>query len=1003
MASDSLHSLFPSIFISQWNQKCLRKIEDPYVVGAFAVEAAKELLPMAIGIADVGTGEKPEFPEIRLEYLRKIIPNSAQADRKDSALEEPPGGYRIPWLIEEPGKISKTSQVANASVTSSNGIMRNNLDKSEAVYQKATRVILERPKKWLELLLLLVNCSIQDVVKTLNYWKIGHRFDVTVLLERQILICYMLEKYRLQICTEIDDIYNESLIDDQRDWLLEALEVPVESRKGLQNTARAMTVSFHIEIVSLSSLDQTEITSKGMHFALKSSTFNIRNYAQEMDQAGTPVPLWDELGSCMQETMDSLFALDEFGNVITPIALTGSKCHCTYKLRIDRIRGGKAMVDGWVLRYAELNQQLSGRIEQIVNPSTFVTGLSLGEFLRLLQCNSEAPLLEVLLGYDPTEEDAWIRHTSWPKCNYGAFDTRAHKIAKIQFQSCLGRFSHFCLLSDHIKGLQSCDFLLVKRILGASWGPRILISHLLNSASRLNLPNAIAQELKDINQYTVISSESIYRVVSLVHCQIFDASESELLPMLLKLTQYLRNLNTSKLSMLSHQLLFSCSRIVQSEHLNLTTIVDLKDIKLEKLISFFPDRSISNILPCNIPQDRVREVLEVLYFVALSINHASMRKVQHSHVQYSTNRNARSETMESSGLSSMLHLKYIAMSWCCRIAHLQRQYPCMRTSFIPRHSCLSINSYLNLQMVLNALNYLCSLFEPQENAPDWMFGKFNDYSMYTALESEYLLPCKVLKRVSLLSKLFYIIQPEHLKKSFQITQFTASASSKSKRIEKKPTLDFIEKRKSILIYVFVVVTTVSLICFIFYLFKFNGSDEVTQVNSMPNVPTSPTVPLQKQVILDYLNFDDHHEEDYFGFESKLKKYVCPRLCYKSAIVAHVPRQHNEAHPESNPKMENGKIMEPKEPIKRTYASPKSLKGELEPPKTLKKKKSIRSDQSPLVPGGNARDSHHNLIVHHIDTDSYITSWLFYTIFQIKETYWGVIYLFYHLLFRLFQN
>ncbi|KNE68551.1 hypothetical protein AMAG_12720 [Allomyces macrogynus ATCC 38327] len=370
---------------------------------------------------------------------------------------------------------------------------------------------------WIEPLMNLTDRTLADAIALLNDWRTSHRYDARNPLQRHLFSVYLLHRFPLILFDKLTPDDSDALLADHAAWLARILDLPNSLPDNTARRLRALVGKYLVKIGRTADLDSNDMEPPVMYAAWRATTrpLNAVIAAASTDDASDIQTQWDRIPRVIQDALGALIATDELGNVISPLALLGLLTRCSFRLRIDRIRGGRATdVDNVVARAAIVNTFLVGKIEQLIDPVTCPKGLSLRESLSLLLDMPAA--MEPLLGFDPGTDTVWLKQTNLPKMNYGYFHTAGTSVAKIQFQHHLTLFCHFLWFRDHLLGLRAADPSLVKKWTVKPWGRRVLTDVMVTHANVLWIAPDLVDQLRElaVNGDSSISDQTLAAVIS---------------------------------------------------------------------------------------------------------------------------------------------------------------------------------------------------------------------------------------------------------------------------------------------------------------------------------------------------------------------------------------------------------------------------------------------------------------------------------------------------------
>ncbi|KNE70562.1 hypothetical protein AMAG_14684 [Allomyces macrogynus ATCC 38327] len=551
---------------------------------------------------------------------------------------------------------------------------------------------------WIEPLMNLTSKTLANAIALLNDWRTSHRYDARNPLQRHMLSVYLLHRFPLILFDKLTADESDALLADHATWLARVLDLPDPLPDDTARHLRALVGKYLVKIGSVVDLDRNDIEPPVMYAAWRATTRPLVSViAASIDDAPGIQTQWDRIPRVVQDALGALFAVDELGNVISPLALLGSRTHCSFKLRIDRIRGGRATdVDNVVARAATVNSFLAGKIEQLINPATWPKGLALHEFLHLLLDFPAA--MEPLLGFDPGTDAVWLKQTNLPKMNYGFFHTAGTNVAKIQFQHHLTLMCHFLWFRDHLLGVRAADPSLVKKWSATPWGRRVLTDVLVTHADVLGFAPDLVGQLRELAEYgdSFISDQTLAAAICAVDALFHapptsapaptpgpdDGIKTTVIP-IVKPPGPSRP-SASKLDRTILRVAEAARRIFLTHHLSIPVrlLSDCRHVLAAHIPGTFP--SIQHLhTVCLSPADASDTATELALYTALAVAHRVHVAHRPSHAHYSVAAHMEASLVDVD-VASPAHLRAVVVAWCARIAHLQARFPLMRLQLVPQ-------------------------------------------------------------------------------------------------------------------------------------------------------------------------------------------------------------------------------------------------------------------------------------------------------------------------------
>ncbi|KAJ3365705.1 hypothetical protein GGF31_008459 [Allomyces arbusculus] len=623
---------------------------------------------------------------------------------------------------------------------------------------------------WIEPFMNLSGRTLADAIALLNDWRTSHRYDAHNPLQRHLLSVYLLHRFPLILFDKLAPDESDTLLADHVTWLARVLDFPDPPPDDTVRRLRTLVGKYLVKIGRTADLDRSDMEPPIMYAAWRATTRTLTVVvAASIDDAPDIQTQWDRIPRVIQDALGALFAVDELGNVISPLALLGSHTHCSFKLRIDRIRGGRATdVDNFVARAAVVNNFLAGKIEQLIDPVTWPKGLALREFLRLLLDTPAA--MEPLLGFDPGTDAVWLKQTNFPKMNYGYFHTAGTSVAKIQFQHHLTLFCHFLWFRDHLLGVRSADPSLVKKWSVTPWGRRVLTDVLVTHADVIGFAPDLVDQLRELAEYgdSSTSDQTLATVIRAVNAH-FHAPRTlasalaptpspdkgikiTVIPIVKPPGSSPTLTSPSKLDRTILRVADAVRRTFLAHHPSIPVrlLSHCRQVLAAHIPGMFP--SVQHLhTVCLSPADATDAATEPALYTALAVAHRVHVAHRPSHALYSVAAHMDASLVDVD-VASPAHLRAVVLAWCARIAHLQARFPLMRHRLVPQGAQLVDESgFLDLPRIARALGEWDAL---RSGPGDAGVGRLPPPPPIVAVvEGTYLAPRKVLRDDAVLRRL----------------------------------------------------------------------------------------------------------------------------------------------------------------------------------------------------------------------------------------------------------
>ncbi|KAI9140203.1 hypothetical protein BKA69DRAFT_1167763 [Paraphysoderma sedebokerense] len=333
-----------------------------------------------------------------------------------------------------------------------------------------------------------------------------HKHPISTLF----LFVYLQYMYPIYIPSTVSESATRGLMTELREWWCTTFEKYGVNQDGTEQGGtfceeeliRFMTKWTTISSDSTSGSVSSEfsLTNISAH-AWFTSTTSISQYASKLHNVG-----WKTLPSFLRESLESVFRVDMYGNVISLCALTGSATYCSAMVKgIGQLRklrdiqgsdSGKSkdMVDVGIVRDS-VKRFFYGKIEQLENLEEVPSGVNVDEFVKLWtdfssntgsngtgNIRQPSSVLLYLLGYDPIDQPQWVHQSAICDFYYLARDNsdlsvvEAARNSYIHYLRTLGTHAH---AQQYLCGYRQVTP-AIHRYLQSKWG-KLLSLQLLKS------------------------------------------------------------------------------------------------------------------------------------------------------------------------------------------------------------------------------------------------------------------------------------------------------------------------------------------------------------------------------------------------------------------------------------------------------------------------------------------------------------------------------------------
>ncbi|KAJ3349201.1 hypothetical protein GGF32_005754 [Allomyces javanicus] len=742
-------------------------VDDTWPTGTLVAEIARELLPLLL-LPHLAAPEPDATPALipgsrSTSVVDRLHRNDA-SDRIDSAIPPP-----TPIVI----KVTDLTLPRKPPAASS----------------------------WIEPLMNLTDRTLADAIAQLNDWRTSHRYDAGNPLQRHLFSVYLLHQFPLILFDKLTPDESDALLADHAAWLACVLDLPVPLPDDQARRLRAFVGKYLIKLGRTADLDRNDIEPPVMYAAWCATTRSLRAViaAASTNDAADIQTQWDRIPRVIQDALGALFAVDELGNVISPLALLGSRTHCSFKLRIDRIRGGRATdVDNVVARAAIVNTFLAGKIEQLIDPATWPMGLALRDFLSLLLDTPAA--MEPLLGFDPGTDTVWLKQTNLPKMNYGYFHAAGTSVAKIQFQHHLTLFCHFLWFRDHLLGVRGADPSLVKKWSVTPWGRRVLTDVLVTHADVLGFAPDLVDQLRELAEYgdSSISDQTLAAIICAVDAHFYaqptpasapaptsspdDGIKMTVIPIVKPPGPSLTRSSPSKLDRTILCVANAVRRAFLTHHPSIPVrlLSHCRHVLAAHIPGTFP--SIQHLHTVRLSPTNATDptATELALYTALAVAHRVhvARRPSHAHYSVAAHMDA---SLVDVDVASPAHFRTVVLTWCARIAHLQTRFPLMRHRLVPQGAhFVDERGFFDLPRITRALGEWDAL---RSSPGDAGVGQLPPPPpppppvVVAVVEGTYLAPRKVLRDDTVLRRLVVTGIPYDTSSSAEATRAPGGAAS----------------------------------------------------------------------------------------------------------------------------------------------------------------------------------------------------------------------------------